>query len=87
MNENLTSDERKMLARIVAADKWDNLTYDLSILLPAFSIIGFGIYLDSTAAILTGMMLYATFAIRASIGQARSFPILKSLLEKLSKTE
>jgi hypothetical protein len=87
MKDQLTDEERTMMARIVSSDKWDSLIYDISILGPSFIIVGFGIYLDSMAAIITGLVVYAGFALRMTIYQARTLPILKSLIEKLSRNE
>lgn len=86
MHSNLTDEERLLLARMVTAGKWDSLIYDLSIMCPAFIIVGFGIHFNSSAAIITGMVVYAVFALRTSIHQAKSFTTMKSLAEKLRQS-
>ena len=85
MNDNLTIEERNLIARIESSGKWDILLYDLSILIPSFIIIGLGIWFNSQVAIIIGMIVYAIFALRSPLYQAKTLPILKSLIRKLNE--
>jgi hypothetical protein len=85
MNDNFTKEERNLIARIESSAKWDNLFYDLSILVPSFIIIGLGKWFDSTAVIITGMVVYTVFALRVPLHQAKTLPVLKSLIKKLKE--
>lgn len=83
MNDDLTREERNMLAQIEASGKWDHLIYDLSIMVPSFIIMGLGIHFDSAPTIVIGMIVYAVFALRAPLHAANTLPIMKSLIQKL----
>jgi hypothetical protein len=85
MDPELTEEERRMLVRIESAGRWDTLISDLSLLTPCFILVGFGIHLDSPAAIITGLLVNAAFALRTSIQQAKAIPVMKSLLKKLTR--
>ncbi len=87
MNDNLTKEERNLVARIESANKWDYLLYDLSLLVPSFIIIGLGMWFDSQAVIIIGMVVYAVFALRVPLRQAKSLPVLKSLIHKLNERQ
>ena len=86
MNDDLTPEERALLARIEAAGRWDHLLNDLSLLVPAFIIVGLGIRFDSPAATVTGTVLYAVFALRAAVSQAKAVPVMKSMVGKLKRS-
>ena len=85
MKEDLTLEERRLLARIEASGKWDHLLYDLSLLVPSFIIMGLGIHFESPVAIIVGMVVYAGFALRMTFHQAKMLPVLKSLTKKLTE--
>ena len=85
MNDDLTPEERALLARIEATGRWDHLLNDLSLLVPAFIIVGLGLRFDSPAATITGTALYGFFALRAAFSQAKAVPVMKSLLGKLRR--
>jgi ABC-type tungstate transport system substrate-binding protein len=83
MNEDLTREERSLLAQIEAAGKWDYLIHDLSIMTPSFIIMGLGIHFDSAPTIVIGMILYALFSLRTPLHHANILPIMKSMIQKL----
>lgn len=85
MEENLTQEERNLLARIEASGKWDHLLYDLSLLVPSFIIMGLGVRFGSPPAIIVGMVVYAGLALRMPFRQAKTLPVLKSLIRKLTE--
>ena len=83
MNTTLTPQERALLARFETTGRWDQLLYDASLLIPAFIIMGVGMRFDSPATTITGMFVYAAFALRSGLHQAKVYPQWKSLIEKL----
>lgn len=85
MNEDLTNDERRLMARIELADKWDYLLHDLSILIPTLVIVGFGIHFDSPAAIISGLVVYGGVRLISSVRQVNMLTVMKSLIRKLQK--
>jgi len=86
IENNLTNEERRLLVRMESGGKWDNLIYDLSIMCPSYVVMGFGIRFGSSAAIITGMVIYAAFSLRVSIHQANSYTTMKSLASKLRQS-
>ena len=85
MNDKFTNEERNLIARIESSGKWDYLLYDFSLLVPSFIIIGLGIWYNSPAVIIIGMVVYAIFALRTPLHQAKMLPVLKSLIQRLKE--
>jgi hypothetical protein len=83
MNTTLTPQERALLAKFETTGRWDQLLYDVSLLIPSFIIMGLGMRFDSPATTITGMFVYAAFALRSGLHQAKVHPQWKSLIEKL----
>jgi len=84
MNDKLNKEELDLIVRIRSAGKWDYLFYDLSLLVPSFIIIGLGMWFHSQAVIIIGMGVYVAFALRMPIHQAKTLPVMKSLIQKLT---
>ena len=82
----LTEEERRLVQRIKLADKWENLWWDLSCLVPCFILVGVGIWNNSLALAFTGLGVYLVFRMRADVHQAKHIPVFKSLCEKVEQT-
>ena len=85
MDDIFTDDELKMIARIEASSKWDDLRYHLSFLVPSIITIGAGIYLLSPVVIVSGVIVYSIILIWGLINQVQMHGVLRSIIMKKKK--
>lgn len=85
MKKCLTPEERLLLVRLESMGKWDHLLYGLTVLVPSFTIMGVGVHFDSKLTIVAGMIIYMIFVLQTYLRQAKTVPVMKSILKKLSQ--
>ena len=62
-----TAEETNLIKQLESASRWDNLIYDLSVLVPCFIIMGVGLHFGSPLTVVVGMIVYAVIRLRVLI--------------------
>ena len=78
-----TAEETNLIKQLESASRWDNLIYDLSVLVPCFIIMGVGLHFGSPLTVVVGMIVYAVIRLRVLINDVRYAPLMKSIFSKV----
>ena len=83
MNNNLTTDEERIIVRMESAGKWDHLFHDLAYLVPCAIIIILSVKYGSALGVFLGLLTYSILRLWTSLEQCKSIPLLQSAIKKL----
>ena len=82
MDDLLTSEETEAIRQIDRSRGIDFLIYRLSLLIPTFLIVFFGVAVGSLLLVFVGLATYTGFAIRDVREDMRQLRIIKSITRK-----
>ena len=85
MNNNLTTEEKQIIDRIVSARKWDFLFQDLAYLVPCAIIIILSVIYGSIIGAFVGLVTYAILHLWTTVRQCKSMPLLQSAIKKMKE--
>ena len=83
MDGIFTKEEVTLVYRMRSGGRWDNLSYDLTIMIPCYIIMALGLYNQSTASVVIGMCVYAILRLRVAYESGKSYPLMESIWSKV----
>ena len=83
MKENLTEEERGLLAQFEAMDKWDCFVHEFTRLFVPLGVFVFAIGANSREVTILGVIVLTITALWSAVSQAQRFSAWRSLIRKL----
>lgn len=84
-NDDLTTEETKLIDKFEASGKWDLLYNDLAYLLPCVVIIIICAVRDSIVGIIASFIAFSILHLWSSWLQCKTMPLIKSAIRKMRR--